>query len=548
MNPFKQMPLTPQPEQIHQLFLKNISDFLPEYIFWKDTESVYLGCNENYAHLLGFKSPNEIIGKTDFELPWQIMGHVAENFQKADQETMAGHPITNQEEILSLPDGKTLTTLVNKKAIHDEKGNVLGILGYFSDITPLKLKEKALAEAKKTAEAANQAKSSFIANMRHSIVTPLSGLIGMIKILNAEVTSEKGKLAAKNAFYSAERLLDLLNEVIEIAKIESGTFPVYIVRFNLKHLLDTVVKLITPAIQEKNLSLEVNYDKKLPLYFSSDAIRVHRILLNLISNAVKFTDIGKIQIDISAVNQNDKNILVKVAIQDTGIGIPLEKQSEIFTRFGRLNPAYQGIYAGAGLGLAVVKQFVADLEGEIDVKSAPAKGSLFTCLLPLNRALVNKPSGQAVVKNLLDQLSIKKKTPSQQTTISKGTPIKQRVLLVEDDKITQLSVDHLLEQLNCERKIVSSGEEAVSIVQKEYFDLILMDIGLPGIDGLEATRQIRQLEKLGKSLNKGHCIAALSAHIDEKIKSDCLAIGMNTVFSKPFSTEKYIEIVTQFRK
>lgn len=299
-------------------FCDQLLDFLPEYIFWKDVNSVYLGCNQNYARLLGFDSPQEIIGKTDLDLPWQPLGHDAQTFRLADQQTMGGEPITSQEEILSLPNGKILVTLVTKRAIKNKRGNVIGILGFFTDITEQKQQAQAL---KKQAQAANQAKSTFIANMRHGLITPITGLMGMIEMMGEELTSQRGKRAAEDALQSSASLVDLINNIIEISRLESGTLPVYLIRFNLKELANKVIRLVTPAIDAKKLQLIFYYDEALPTYFLSDATRLHRILLNLINNAIKFTEHGEIKLNLSCLKKIDRDVLVKIEVQDTGIGI-----------------------------------------------------------------------------------------------------------------------------------------------------------------------------------------------------------------------------------
>ena len=181
---------------IFKVFLKNISQSLPNFIFWKDKKSVYLGCNENFARLVGLSKPEDIIGKTDTDLNWQPTGHSAEEFIKGDQETLNGHPLTNREETLALPNGKKLITLVSKLPILDDDHQVLGIVGYFTDITLLKKKERALQQAKRQAEIANQAKSVFITNISHDLRTPLTGLLGMAEILQQEVKTQQGKAAA----------------------------------------------------------------------------------------------------------------------------------------------------------------------------------------------------------------------------------------------------------------------------------------------------------------------------------------------------------------
>jgi PAS domain S-box-containing protein len=232
---------------IIEISLKNITQSLPNYIFWKDAQSVYLGCNENFARLVGLRMPEEIIGKTDKDLNWQPVGDTAERFQQGDQATLAGRPITNQEETLALPNGKKLITLVSKLPILDDDHRVLGIVGYFTDITLLKKKERELRQAKRQAESANQAKSVFITNISHDIRTPLTGLLGMAKVLQQEVQTAQGKAAAADLFKAGMMLLNLLNEVIEFSRCESGNLPIHEVKFDLLEVIQSMVTLLKPS-------------------------------------------------------------------------------------------------------------------------------------------------------------------------------------------------------------------------------------------------------------------------------------------------------------
>jgi len=374
---------------VNRVFLQNITEALPQYVFWKDLNSVYQGCNKNYANLVGLNSPEDIIGKTDNDLDWQPLGETAETFQKGDQYTISGHPITNQEEALALPNGKILMTLVSKLPIVDN-GKIIGIVGYFTDITELKQKEIELLKAKEQAEAANQAKSTFITNMSHDIRTPLTGMIGMTQILSKELTSQQGKEAIRNLLMAENTLLDLLNDVIEVAKLASENLPVFEVKFSLKELVNHIYRLFLPSVEEKGLELIVQYDESIPHYVLGDQTRIHRILLNLVSNAIKFTQKGNIKIELKLAKQKRRNIVLKAVVKDTGIGISADHQETIFARFTRLEAAYKGTLKGSGLGLSIVKQFIADIEGEIYVESQIGMGSTFICVFPLKKSLLDE--------------------------------------------------------------------------------------------------------------------------------------------------------------
>ena len=373
--------------QITDLFLKQFTRFLSQYLFWKDSRSVYLGCNLRYAELVGLSSPDEIIGKTDADLPFQPGGDTAVLFQQGDQETLTGRPLTNQEETLALPNGQKIITLVSKLPILDQQGRALGVVGYFTDITELKEKERELQTAKRQAEAANQAKSAFIANISHDIRTPLSGLVGFAEIAASRIKAPGQREDLQYLVQSGYALLKLLNEVIEFSRLECGALPHLAVKFNVTELLEHVLTLERPSVVAKKLALNVTVDRQIPAYLVGDAVRLHRILLNLISNAIKFTHEGFVRISAELAQQQGRELILKLSVQDSGMGIPTDQQALIFSRFVRLIPSYQGQYAGSGLGLTVVKQFIDDLRGEIYIDSEENRGSTFTCLIPCREAL-----------------------------------------------------------------------------------------------------------------------------------------------------------------
>lgn len=545
-----------QAAHINEVFLKNITRALPQYVFWKDVNSVYLGCNKNYASLFGLESPEDIVGKTDNDLNWQPIGHTADTFQKGDKDTISGNPITNQEEILALPDGKNLVTLVSKLPIVDH-GKVIGIVGYFTDITELKNKEKELINAKKQAEAANEAKSTFITNISHDIRTPLTGMIGMTRILLKELKSKQGKEAARNLLMASNVLLDLMNEVIEVTKLASEDLPVYDVKFSMKEVVNHVIALEKPSAHEKKLALKLDYDEQIPPYLIGDQTRIHRILLNLVSNAIKFTREGKVKIIVKLSKEKEREIILKILIKDTGVGISPEDQQIIFSRFSRLEATYKGKHKGSGLGLSIVKQFITELDGEIYVDSKKEKGSTFTCIIPLKKALLDEEENKSTLPSEdhslheLERLSLdsimtdadleqedceNEKAPSSQIITAK-------VLLVEDTFIAQLAAKTLLQEMHCDVITADTGEAALELFKKDKYDLVFMDIGLPGKDGCETAQEIRAWEK-----QKGQHtpIVALTAHIDESNKQQCLKAGMEQVLTKPLKENTAETILNTF--
>lgn len=530
-----------QAAHINEIFLKNITHALPQYVFWKDVYSVYLGCNKNYATLVGLKSPEDIVGKTDNDLNWQPVGHTVDTFQKGDQDTIAGHYITNQEEVLALPNGKTLITLVSKLPIIDDN-KVIGIVGYFTDITELKNKENELIKAKKLAESANEAKSAFMTNISHDIRTPLTGVIGMTRILLKELKSKQGREAAYNILMAGNALLNLLNEVIEFTKLGAEDLPLNEVKFSMKEVIHNIIMLETPSAHEKKLQLIIHYDDRVPNYLIGDQKRIHRILLNIISNAIKFTPQGTVEISVKVAKRKGKNIILKVFVKDTGIGITPENQQIIFSRFSRLESAYKGNYKGSGLGLSIVKQFISEIDGEVYVESKENEGATFTCIFPLKKALLDEAENKA---NLTSKEDLIQELESIRLAAETAHPLpfSAKILLVEDHKIAQLAVKNLLQEMQCEVVTADTGEAAFELFKKDKFDLIFMDMGLPGKNGCEITREMRKWEKQN---NQHTPIIALTAHIDEDNKQQCLNAGMENVVTKPLKDEAASSILNTF--
>ncbi|KTC66749.1 sensory histidine-kinase / response regulator [Legionella birminghamensis] len=523
-------------------FLTQLLNELPAAIFWKNTEETFLGCNRRFAQLAGLHSPEDIIGKTDFQLPWGPIQ--AALYQKDDQEViLTGKPKLNIEETLTLPDNTRLHLLTNKTPLYASNGQIMGILGIFYDITERKKMESALAEAKEQAEVANIAKTEFLENMSHDLRTPLSGITGFASIIKDEVQDPKIKRYIDYLMESSEALLSLLNEILDIVKWTSGNTPIKYRKFNLKDKLAEVIKLQQSAALQKSINLQLIYDESLPPFLIGDSMRVYRIALELVSNAITFTNSGSIVVQVQAAKQDERTQVIKLTVKDTGIGIPLEKQQDIFVEFKRLNPSYIGLYKGAGLGLAIVNQLVKELDSEIYLESEVGKGSCFTCLIPFKRALTDDDFGAEISVPLPSPPEVQKVDLSQATINETGTG-NHRVLVVEDNTIAATVAKVLLSKLDCEVDIAENAHMAMEkVFRGKPYKLIFMDIGLPDMDGYELTKRIRLWE-----INKEHHIPiiALTAHGDEFNRQRCISAGMNAVLTKPLAKEKAEEILKEF--
>lgn len=368
-----------QTAHVNEVFLKNITRVLPQYVFWKDIHSVYLGCNKNYANLVGLGSPEEIVGKTDHDLNWQPVGHTADTFQRGDQDTVSGYPITNQEEILALPNDKILITLVSKLPIIDN-GKVIGIVGYFTDISELKNKEKELIKAKKQAEAANKAKTEFLMNMSHDFRTPASGIYCMAKLVSKKITDPSVLKLQNLVVNSSAQLLSLLEDVLDYSRIDSDQVKLTFEKVNINSLIQDVVSFLAPKAEEKSLELNIMLPAT-SVYYHSDKIILHRIILNLVTNAIKFTDQGSVLVSLKQKQTKTNNNTLIIEIKDTGIGIEKKYHQSIFETFFRVEHADTKKYPGVGLGLSNVNLLLKKLGGKITLKSSLGKGSSFTVYL-----------------------------------------------------------------------------------------------------------------------------------------------------------------------
>ena len=288
----------------------------------------------------------------------------------------------------------------------------------------------------------------------------------MAEVLQKEVCTAQGKAAAADLLKAGMMLLNLLNEVIEFSRCESGDLPLHEVKFDLLELIQNLTALLKPSAQDKNLDFNVTIDEHLPRYVISDSTRLQRILLNLLGNAIKFTHHGAINLSIRVVRLKTQCVIVEYRVQDTGIGIREDQQALIFTRFSRLHPAYQGQYAGSGLGLAFVKQFVNELKGEIHVDSVEDQGSIFSCLIPLRIPLsfrIRILSHRVESPRLPADLHAKGYLiPFRSRSSAPANPM---VLIVEDNRMAQQAIKNLMESLGVMVETADDGAQALQKIQ-----------------------------------------------------------------------------------
>lgn len=377
-------------EEIHRL--NTVIANLPGSIYWKDKNGVYLGRNTysmekmQSVHLEGSSQVNDIVGKTDYDF---FPKEVADAYRKSDIEAMETKTEISREESTHLPDGSTIIQLSRKRPMYNQNNQVIGIIGNTVDITEIKKIEEDLRKAKNEAEQVNVIKTEFIRNMEHDLRTPFSGVLGMSELLALQETDPEKKEILDDIVASAQALYHYCNEIIDYSRIESGSIVVVDKKFSLGKLIKHIIQAETPAIKHKGLTIKVTLDEKMPAIIIGDKRRIHRVLLNLIGNAIKFTQQGTITVTSQLVEKHAKKAIIRLIVADTDIGIPEEQQELVFEKFSRLTLSNKGLYHGMGVGLRIVKQFMYDMEGEIDLISTPGKGTRFSCTIPVTLPLTH---------------------------------------------------------------------------------------------------------------------------------------------------------------
>lgn len=369
--------------------LQYIISEMPGYVYWKNKKSEYMGCNKELARFSRLKKSLDIVGKTDYDFEWGKKQ--ADQFIKDDQFVMKTGKTLITEHKLSKKrvDGKKLYVRTEKMPFHDRHGRTVGVLAVAIDITEQKELENKLIAEKNKAERANIVKTEFMRNMEHDIRTPFSGVWGMANhLLEIEKDSTK-KEYLSDITQCAKELLGYCNSILDFSQIELGMLTVIDKKFNLEKLIDSVIKIELPAAKIKGFALKTNYDPTIPEILIGDPYRIHRILINLISNAIKFTQKGYITLKVLLLKKTIRSLVVRFIVEDTGIGIPSDKQEFIFEKFSRLSLSNKGMYKGIGLGLRIVKQFIHEIDGEIDLVSKVGEGTQFICTVPFKLPLTN---------------------------------------------------------------------------------------------------------------------------------------------------------------
>ncbi|RUR20272.1 sensor histidine kinase [Legionella sp. km535] len=527
--------------------LEIVAPILPAPIYWEDINSVLLGGNEAVFKATGARFAEAYVGKTLFELyPEEMAAYI----KRHNEEVMRTGMILSQEEVIKdISTGETKYFTAIKAPLRDDDGTIIGIVGTSIDITEQKKLLVALKQAKEKAEAANQAKDEFIRNMSHDIRTPLSGIIGMSTILEESVRTKEEKDHAHLINISGEQLLAMLNSVLDI--IATGSEKenqVNLSVFNVVELIQNIADLELPTIKLKNLDLKMTIEHDVPVFIETDKTKLHRILLNLLGNAVKFTEKGFIEIGVKLKESSGEKTILSFYIKDSGSGIKHEDKEKIFNRFYRGTPSYEGIYAGHGVGLHIVKQYTHILHSHITVDSTPGAGSTFTLNIPVTIPAQNPlhqnektTRGNQSISASFDAEVLEPLYRDNSKNLNESNPV---ILLVEDNAIALKMAENALKHAHCTFQSATTGKKALKFFKTQSFDLVLTDIGLPDFSGTTLAKLCRKYEK--KAGKNPVPIIGLTAHSIADAEPEGLKAGINKMLTKPIRQDMLAALLNEY--
>ena len=490
-----------------QSFLESV----PDAIVIVDKQGNIQSVNKQTEEMFGYLR-NEIIGnKIELLMPSRF-----KEAHPGHRDGFVSHPKTRKmgegmQLFAQRKNGLEFPVEISLSNIETEDGFM--VCSSIRDVSNQKRIEKDLNEAILKAENATKSKQQFLSNMSHEIRTPMNAIIGFTKVILKTELTPKQKEYLNAIKMSGDTLIVLINDILDLAKVDAGKMIFEKAPFKLSLSIATMLHLFETKIQEKNLELIVKYDQNIPEVLVGDAIRLHQIILNLVGNAIKFTSEGKITVSVRKLTEDTENITIEFSIADTGIGIEAKKIDKIFENFQQAHSQTSRIFGGTGLGLAIVKQLVEKQGGSIRVESEVDKGATFSFVLAFKKA-----KGATVLDNQITELV--------------DDPIQDiKVLVVEDVELNQLLMKTLLDDFGFECDIAANGKIAIEKLEKNSYDIILMDLQMPVMNGFQATDYIRNSLKLQIP------IIALTADVTTVDIEKCQSVGMNDYIAKPVNEQ-----------
>lgn len=483
-----------------------------------DNENLITKAYDGFCRMTGYKEA-ELIGINASSI---LSGKEYESLMKRENEKRRSGVSSVYEVRINTKSGQPIWVLISGTPIYYDKNTIIGSIGIYKDITTQKEREIRYKEAKDLAEESVNLKKQIIANVSHEVRTPIHAIKGLTEVLLNSRLNAETKEDLQSIYYSANHLMAIVQDLLEIAKIESGKNKLKEEKFDFKSAILKLAHNYSHLITKKSIKFDFKLDPNIPAFLIGDENKVVQVINNLLSNALKFTHKGKIEFHVLLVKSENSKVRLNFRIADTGIGIPSDKIKKVFESFVQANNDTSKIYGGTGLGLSITKSIVEQLNGSIEVTSKLKKGSIFSVEVPFQipvktEALNSKPSNKKVLSGK-----------------------KLNVLVVEDNIINQKVIQRQLSGYPCVCKFASNGKQTRAILEKNVFDVVLMDIQLPGTNGYELTKWIRASKNSELLRVK---IIGLSAHASASDKQRALKTGMNNFLSKPFTKNELLNLI-----
>ncbi|MFN3297206.1 PAS domain-containing protein [Caldimonas sp.] len=537
-------------EVLHQLrFIEELVEIIPNPVYFKDALGRYIGCNRACEDLIGVRR-EDFLGRTARD----VLGSGGADEEVHDQRLFASGGVQTFETRLSLPSGEMRELIHSRTLFTGAQGQVGGILGVVTDITQHKQVEAALREAKAAAEAASRAKSEFLANMSHEIRTPMNGIMGLVDLTLDTPLNETQRRYLTLVKSSSTSLLNILNDILDLSRIEAGRLTVEQLGFDLQALLHEVLAPLEPRAADKGLSLRCTVAPELPSQLVSDPLRLRQILVNLVGNAIKFTRQGRVDVTAWPEGRGGSAVL-HLCVADTGVGIAPDKLDRIFESFTQADSSTTREFGGTGLGLTISRRLAQALGGQLWAESELGVGSRFHLTLPL---LPLVPSAQSAGDDELLQswgtaasttvnVSRDKARSRYESTgylglagleTDEGLPEDAQglhVLLVDDHAVNRFIASQMIRRCGHQVAAAVTAEEALALCDAQEFDLIFLDLQIPGMSGIELTHRIRALQ----AQYGWRCpIVALTARAMPMDRARCMDAGMDDYLTKPVDQER----------
>ncbi len=504
-------------------FMEALLSSLPTPVFYKDMDGMYLGCNQAYCDFMGIPR-HEILGKTVAEC-WPP--ELAAIYQKRDAELLETGDVQDYEGPLILASGEQRDVIFKKAIFHLADGSRGGIIGLIVDTTRRKMLEEALREARHKADAANLAKSEFLATMSHEIRTPLAAVLGMADLLMRSPLTGEQQRHLRILTNAGEALLELISDILDLSRIEAGKLPLDATPFSPADLIREISEVMSMPCRKKGLELRSRIHNNLPAMVLGDRVRVRQIIVNLVGNAVKFTEKGHIEISLRPGEEPHE---LECSVSDTGVGIPLDKQLVIFDRFTQADTSTTRQFGGSGLGLAICRSLSEQMGGRIWLESIPGEGSTFHVALPL-----------PLTDRLPEVESASAASVSEPGARPSRADIPLRLLLIEESEYLQELFMQFVKATPHRLRVVGNGKDGLRLLKKESFDLVFMDVQMPIMDGFETVRRLREWESARH--RKPVQVIAISADALTEKRNLCLRSGFDDFLPKPVRHEQFLQLL-----